>query len=94
MDDLTLIFQNAMQYNDKESDYHKMADTLRKQARRTQQYTAAHSSTQQHTAARGGNSARVRHRKHAASAAARHSIRQHGKHKTAAVLPPLPQPPP
>lgn len=45
MDELTLIFQNAMQYNDKESDYHKMADTLRKQARRTQQHTAAHSST-------------------------------------------------
>lgn len=31
VDDLTLIFQNAMQYNDKDSDYHKMADTLRKQ---------------------------------------------------------------
>eukprot|EP00964_Phaeocystis_antarctica_P032731 scaffold18549_cov50-Phaeocystis_antarctica.AAC.1 len=40
-----------MQYNDKESDYHKMADTLRKQARRTQQHTAAHSSAQQRTAA-------------------------------------------
>jgi len=31
VDDLTLIFENAMQYNAKASDYHKMADTLRKQ---------------------------------------------------------------
>ena len=31
VNDLVLIFENAMLYNAKASDYHKMADTLRKQ---------------------------------------------------------------